>query len=159
MKLSSLSTLFDYIPRAMPWTAQNSLSVDEVYASTAYLLHLCDVLPADFTLSDRNFAEAQQCLPNRNGMTTAHAMWPSSRASIRASRPDVQGSAGMSGCATDAKIASMLRDFACSDAVDFLAGRIRQGGVGVWGRVPMPAQAIAEADALVIARWLAAGAP
>ena len=35
-----------------------------------------------------------------------------------------------------------------SDAVDFLAGRIRQGGVGVWGSIPMPAQAIAEDDAL-----------
>jgi cytochrome c len=41
---------------------------------------------------------------------------------------------------------------------DYLVGKIRQGGVGVWGSVPMPAQTLEEADAKVIADWLAAGA-
>jgi len=38
MKLSQLSTLWDYINRAMPWNAPKSLSADEVYGVTAYIL-------------------------------------------------------------------------------------------------------------------------
>lgn len=34
------TTIFDYVRRAMPHTAPKSLSDDEVYAITAYLLHL-----------------------------------------------------------------------------------------------------------------------
>ena len=71
MKVSSVSTLWDYINRAMPWNAPKSLSTEEVYAVTAYLLNLGGVLPDNFVLSDRNIAEVQQRLPNRNGMTTA----------------------------------------------------------------------------------------
>ena len=36
MKVSTVATLWDYIRRAMPWTAPKSLSVDEVYAVTAF---------------------------------------------------------------------------------------------------------------------------
>ena len=35
MKLSSLSTLWDYINRAMPWNAPKTLTTDEVYSVTA----------------------------------------------------------------------------------------------------------------------------
>lgn len=36
-----------------------------------------------------------------------------------------------------------------------LAKKIREGGVGVWGQVPMPAQAqVTEAEALTLARWI-----
>ena len=41
---------------------------------------------------------------------------------------------------------------------DYLAGKIKSGGSGVWGPIPMPAQALPEADAKVIAAWIAAGA-
>jgi cytochrome c len=41
-----------------------------------------------------------------------------------------------------------------------LAARIRAGGVGNWGAVPMPAQPqLAENDALALARWVLGGAP
>ena len=40
MKVATVSTLWDYIHRAMPWNAPKSLSTDEVYAVTAYLLNL-----------------------------------------------------------------------------------------------------------------------
>jgi mono/diheme cytochrome c family protein len=40
MKVSSLSTLWDYINRAMPWTQPKSLTVEEVYSVTAFLLNL-----------------------------------------------------------------------------------------------------------------------
>ena len=42
--------------------------------------------------------------------------------------------------------------------VDYLAGKIKAGGAGVWGPIPMPAQNIGEADAKIIANWIAAGA-
>jgi S-disulfanyl-L-cysteine oxidoreductase SoxD len=45
-----------------------------------------------------------------------------------------------------------------ADAQTHLAGRIKAGGQGVWGNVPMPPQALPEADAGAIAAWLAAGA-
>ena len=41
---------------------------------------------------------------------------------------------------------------------DYLAGKIKSGGSGVWGAVPMPAQTLSDADAKTIAAWLAAGA-
>jgi cytochrome c len=76
MKVATVSTLWDYINRAMPWTAPKSLKPDEVYAVTAYLLSLADVVPENYVLTDKNIAEAQKRMPNRNGMTTKHAMWP-----------------------------------------------------------------------------------
>ena len=43
------------------------------------------------------------------------------------------------------------------EAVAYLAGKIRAGGQGVWGPVPMPAPSIAQADAQRVAQWLAQG--
>jgi cytochrome c len=108
MKLPTVSTLWDYINRAMPWNQPKSLSVEEVYAVTAYMLHLADVVPADFTLSDRNIAQVQQRLPNRHGMSTDHALWPGSGLKGRAARPDVAGSTCMKDCAVEPKVASLL---------------------------------------------------
>jgi cytochrome c551/c552 len=232
MKVSQLSTLWDYIRRAMPWTAPKSLTVDEVYAVTAYILNLGEVVPADFELSNTNMREVQALLPNRHGQTVAHAKWPGPEFGAKR-RPDVQGSACMRDCATEPKIASLIPDharnahgnlaaqqrgvgpqrgavtepkaeaptpqalataaatpvrdllqknvcLAChqvdtkgvgpsfrdvaarhgarADAKDYLASKIRQGGVGGWGTIPMPAQSITEADLQAIVAWLAAGA-
>jgi S-disulfanyl-L-cysteine oxidoreductase SoxD len=243
MKLSSLSTLWDFINRAMPWTAPKSLSTDEVYAVTAYILNMASVLPDDFTLSDKNIAQVQQLMPNRHGMTTDHAMWPG-KGLGGSTKPDVQGSNCMKDCATEPKVGSFLPDFArnahgnlaeqnrlvgpqrgadttqpppkaavgaapmtraaptppapkpvappamallqshacmgChavdnqivgpafkrvaakhgqrADALAYLTGKIRAGGSGVWGQIPMPAQSLNEADAKVIAQWLIDGA-
>ena len=230
MKVSTVSTLWDYINRAMPWTVPKSLSTDEVYAVTAYILSLGGVLPDDFTLSDRNIAEVQQRLPNRNGVTTDHALWPGAGAARRS--PDVQARACMKDCAGEPRLASFLPDFArdshgnlaeqnravgaqkgadtrkpaqaapaapapasegvaalgllqkhgcvaChgldskvlgpslrevsgkhggrADAVDYFVAKIRSGGAGIWGAIPMPPQTLGEADARVIAQWLAGG--
>lgn len=107
MKVPTVSTLWDYINRAMPWNAPKSLSTEEVYAVTAYMLNLADVVPADFTLSDRNIAQVQQRLPNRNGMSTDHAMWPGKQIK-GAARPDVAGSVCMKDCPVGSKVASLL---------------------------------------------------
>ncbi|MBL8514940.1 MAG: cytochrome c, partial [Betaproteobacteria bacterium] len=75
MKLSSLSAIWDYIHRAMPWDRPKSLTTDEVYASVAYILHLGDIVPADFVLSDANIRLAEQRLPNRNGKVKYEPLW------------------------------------------------------------------------------------
>ena len=41
---------------------------------------------------------------------------------------------------------------------DYLAGKIRSGGSGVWGSIPMPPQSLDETSARQIADWLASGA-
>jgi cytochrome c len=44
------------------------------------------------------------------------------------------------------------------DAQAYLATKIKAGGVGVWGQIPMPPQALPDNEAQLIARWLAEGA-
>jgi S-disulfanyl-L-cysteine oxidoreductase SoxD len=259
MKASSLSTLWDYINRAMPWTQPKSLTVEEVYAVTAYMLNLGNVVPAEFTLSDKNIRDVQQRLPNRNGMTTAHALWPGKELG-GSNTPDVMAKACMKDCAPEPKISSILPAFArnahgnlasqnrtfgaqrgadtsqpelafsqgskapqhvakaepatpevkkqetagpialttassagdsraiaallqknnCTAChapaskvlgpswadvagkhqgkTDYLAGKIKAGGAGVWGAITMPAQTLTDEEARRIAGWLASGA-
>ncbi|MEM6277746.1 MAG: hypothetical protein AAF714_12475, partial [Pseudomonadota bacterium] len=57
-----LSTVYDYINRAMPFGNAQSLSDDEVYAITAYLLYLNDLVDDDFELSHENFTDV--AMPN-----------------------------------------------------------------------------------------------
>lgn len=111
MKLSSLSTLWDYIHRAMPWNAPKSLSADDTYALTAFMLNLGGVVPDNFTLSDTNMREVQGWLPNRAGKTTAHALWPG-RGLGGSNKPDVQGSRCMSACTDGVNVASALPEHA-----------------------------------------------
>jgi len=44
------TTLFDFIRRAMPFNAPQSLSNDEVYAASAYVFYLNHLVPADAVL-------------------------------------------------------------------------------------------------------------
>ena len=92
MKVANVSTLWDYIRRAMPYDRPKSLTVDEVYAATAYLLHLADIVPRDFTLSQNTIPQAQARMPNRDGMSTAHGMFDVN------GKPDVISEACMSHC-------------------------------------------------------------
>lgn len=240
MKLAHVSTLWDYINRAMPWTQPKSLSTEEVYAVTAYLLNLGGIVADDFVLSDRSMPAVQQRLPNRKGLTTRHGLWPG-RELGGTGQPDVQGSACLRDCGAEPRLASFLPDFArdahgnlaeqnrpvgaqrgadtsrpsiataasvasvaapkpaggasteaatalthkhgcvaChgldsklvgpafrevatkhasrADAAAYLATKIKAGGSGVWGSIPMPPQSLPPADAQAIADWLAAGA-
>jgi S-disulfanyl-L-cysteine oxidoreductase SoxD len=231
MKLATVSTLWDYINRAMPWTAPKSLSTDEVYAVTAFLLNLGGVVPDGFVLSDTTMAEAQQRLPNRHGSSTQHGLWPGKTLG-NGGQPDVRAVACMKDCAGEAKLASWLPDFArnshgnlaeqqrlvgpqrgadtslpasgkpatgdaavtaaaaaialtrkhhCTachavenktvgpgfreiatryasraDVAVYLTGKIKAGGQGIWGSMPMPPQTLSDDDAQLIAQWLAA---
>jgi cytochrome c len=152
MKLSSLATLWDYIHRAMPWNAPKSLKPDEVYAVTAYVLNLGGVLPDDFTLSNDNIRDVQARLPNRNGKTTAHAMWPGRplAASADTKRPDVQGSVCMANCAAEPKLASFLPEHA-RNAHGNLAEQQRLVGAQLGADTTRPAAIAPQAGPLVAA--------
>jgi S-disulfanyl-L-cysteine oxidoreductase SoxD len=44
-----------------------------------------------------------------------------------------------------------------SDAASYLAGKIKAGGVGVWGSIPMSPMSISDAESTKIAQWLSQG--
>jgi mono/diheme cytochrome c family protein len=57
-------TLFDYVRRAMPQNASQSLSNEDVYAVSAYVLNLNGLLPADATLDAKTLRAIK--MPNLN---------------------------------------------------------------------------------------------
>lgn len=59
------TTLFDYIRRAMPPQVPYSLTADEVYALTAYILNRDAIIEADLTLTQDNLPLVT--MPNRDG--------------------------------------------------------------------------------------------
>lgn len=121
MKVATVSTLWDYIYRAMPWYAPRSLTVDETYAVLAYILNLAEMVPDDFVLGNDNMASIQARLPNRNGMTREHGMW-----NVKG-KPDVQGDSCMNNCKPFVTIGSVLPDYA-RDAHGNLAQQNRPWG-------------------------------
>ena len=233
MKVPTVSTLFDYIQRAMPWTAPKSLSPDDVYAILAYLLNLGEIVPADYVLSDENIGEVQERMPNRNGMTTDHGMWPGAPASKggigNGGKPDVKNVACMKDCKKEVEIVSALPDYAQDahgnlaeqnrpvgqtrgkqtgapgepagdasrrtaatlalangraawpamawrtrssgyneiaqkyqgqvDAEEKLIAKVKNGGQGTWGTIPMPPQGhVADEDIKRLVEWILQGA-
>jgi mono/diheme cytochrome c family protein len=79
------ATLWDYINRAMPTAAPHTLSADDVYALTAYILHLNNIVPSEF-VADRNSLPKVK-MPNRDGF-----VWTDPR-------PDTAAKPCMNGCA------------------------------------------------------------
>lgn len=77
-------TLFDYIRRAMPQNAPQSLSNDDVYAVSAYILNLNGLLAADATLDARTLSAIK--MPNRDKF-------------VGDPRPDVKNPECMTDCA------------------------------------------------------------
>ena len=59
------TTLFDYVRRAMPWSETKSLTSDEVYAVSAYLLQLNGIIGADDVLDAQSLPKVK--MPNRDG--------------------------------------------------------------------------------------------
>jgi S-disulfanyl-L-cysteine oxidoreductase SoxD len=60
-------TLWDYINRAMPFSAPHTLSADDVYAMTAYVLNFNNIVPGDF-VADRDSLPKVK-MPNRDNFT------------------------------------------------------------------------------------------
>ncbi|HXE95323.1 MAG TPA: cytochrome c [Dongiaceae bacterium] len=65
------ATLFDYIRRAMPYNAPRSLSNDEVYAVSAYLLFLNGIIGLEARMDAKTLPHVK--MPNRNGFVS---YWP-----------------------------------------------------------------------------------
>ena len=222
--LSHATTLWDYINRAMPFPNSKSLTANEVYAVTAYVLNLNDIVPTGTTLDEKSLPLVK--MPNRDGFTTAHGFM-----TIHG-KPDVVSRDCMQNCATAVRVTSQLppnfvaqnygdisQQFrgitmmsaavgaaaapagneppakrsgftlaqangctACHgvdqkivgpaykevaakyrgspNALDMLTRKVRGGGAGVWGNIPMPAQtAPSDADLQSILSWVLAGAP
>ncbi|MAZ05167.1 cytochrome c [Marinobacter sp. SS8-8] len=78
------TTLYDYVYRAMPFNSPQSLSPDETYAVTAYVLHLNGIVEEDATLDSDSLPEVK--MPNRDGFAHPDP------------RPDVDARACMSDC-------------------------------------------------------------
>ncbi len=127
MKVPTLSTLFDYVRRAMPWNEPKSLSNDEVYAVLAFMLNLADVVPNDFVLSDANIRDIQAKMPNRDGMTTRHAFWPGAGFDTEQVKPDVQAEPCVKNCRTTVAVTSQLPDYALSSHGNLAAQQRRIG--------------------------------
>ncbi len=59
------TTIFDYTRRAMPWLTPRTLSDDEVYALTAHLLEINDIISADDVMNAETLPAVQ--MSNRDG--------------------------------------------------------------------------------------------
>lgn len=87
------STIYDYIRRAMPFGNGQSLTPDEAYALTAYILNLNDVIKDEkFELNERNLASIK--LPNQAAFfdddreTSEKAFW-NHQACMKDCKPEV----------------------------------------------------------------------
>ncbi len=226
-KLNYAPTLWDYIRRAMPFTAPQTLTNDEVYALTAYVLNLNDIVPAGTMLDRASLPKVH--MPNRDGFTTEHGFLR------RDGKPDTANVACMRDCVQTVRLTSEIPDYArdshgnltelrgdrkaaqgasaqtaVAPAVAFAGGggidiarrsgcmachnlttaivgpafrdvaqryraegsataspetsaklvnKVRSGGSGIWGAVPMPAQSqLSEPDARSVVDWILAGA-
>jgi S-disulfanyl-L-cysteine oxidoreductase SoxD len=75
--------LFDYIRRSMPMDRPQTLTNDEVYALSAYLLNLNGLVPANAVMDAQSMPQVQ--MPNRNGF-------------LLDDRPDTSATRCMSNC-------------------------------------------------------------
>lgn len=103
-KLNYATTLFDYIRRAMPLTAPQTLSTNEVYALTAYVLYLNDILGDDAALDAASLVALR--MPNRDGFSTAHGMMR------RDGEPDTHNVQCMRDCTREVAVTSQLPAYA-----------------------------------------------
>jgi len=64
------TTVFDYVRRAMPYVAPHSLTADETYAVTAYLLALNGVIAQDAVMDATSLPKV--VMPNRANFDSAY---------------------------------------------------------------------------------------
>ena len=151
-KLNYAATLWDYINRAMPFQAPKSLTADEVYALTAYLLYLNEIVPEDATLDETSILQVR--MPNRDGFTTQHGFMR------RDGKPDVQAGACMRDCPFEGKVSSRIPDYA-RNAQGNLATQFRVVGPyrGADTSKPEPMGPLAAARQALAEPAVAASAP
>jgi len=59
------TTIYDYVHRAMPFGNAQSLTPDQVYALTAYILNMDEVVASDFVVNAETLPQVR--MPNRDG--------------------------------------------------------------------------------------------
>jgi hypothetical protein len=119
------------------------------------------VVPENFTLSDQNIADVQKRMPNRNGMTLDHAMWPGKPGALgigKARQPDVKVAACMKDCVTEPAVGSMLPDFA-RNAHGNLAEQNRMVGAQLGADTTRPPAALGAAPKAAAPVAVAAPSP
>ena len=65
------TTIFDYVRRAMPYTQPQSLTNDEVYAVTAYLLHLNGIIGAQDAMNAQTLPQVK--MPNHDNFIVVYS--------------------------------------------------------------------------------------
>ena len=88
----------------MPFNAPQSLTADEVYALTAYVLNLNDIVGADAVLDQDSLPKLR--MPNRDGFTTAHGFMR------RDGKPDTANVACMKNCVGEVRLSSEMPAYA-----------------------------------------------
>ena len=68
------TTVFDYVRRAMPYTQSQSLSNEEVYAVTAYLLHLNGIIGPQDVMNAQTLPQVR--MPNRDNFIVVYPTKP-----------------------------------------------------------------------------------
>jgi len=68
------TTVFDYVRRAMPYSQSHSLSDDDVYAVTAYLLHLNEIIAETDVMDAQALPRVK--MPNRDNFILAYPTRP-----------------------------------------------------------------------------------
>lgn len=214
-KLNYATTLFDYINRAMPFPHSKSLTADQVYAVSAYVLNLNNAVPNNFVANKVTLPKVK--MPYRDGFKTFPGLM-----SVHG-KPDVHNTACMKDCEKDVKVTGSLpkgfvenlygdirdnfrglasmneaappkselaapvisgqdlvqkngctachsldqkivgpafRDVANkykgnAHAVKLLSEKVRVGGAGVWGTIPMPPHPdLSNADLEIMVHWV-----
>lgn len=77
------TTLWTYINRSMPATKPGSLSADEVYALSAFVLYRNEIIQESDVLDAKTLPKIQ--MPNRDGFVPAVPAWPESEETKRIS--------------------------------------------------------------------------
>ena len=68
------TTVFDYVRRAMPYTESKSLTNEEVYAVTAYLLHLNGIIGPQAVMNAQTLPQVR--MPNRDNFIVVYPTKP-----------------------------------------------------------------------------------
>jgi cytochrome c2 len=119
------TTVFDYIRRAMPFGHAQSLSNDEVYAMTAYILFSNDVIEEDFELNRNTLALVD--MPNRNGFIKDNRPdAPTTEPCMKnclSKKPVVTGRARQINVTPDEAVASVTNSDSVSSGTDAARGK------------------------------------
>lgn len=97
------TTLYDYIYRAMPFGNAQSLTADEVYGITAYILSLNNIIETDVVMNAETLPKVE--MPNREGFITATGA-------------DIHANACMKACVDEVKVISRASESAITKAAE-----------------------------------------